>query len=308
MIGGRRSMFWGDIDVLIASSLGDHTVRAAQAGEARIEEIRIEAGGSSKSIARARTSLPQLVFVLHGSIHMRHRGSPLHIPESSWSIVASQCSLAAPSGTHAIVVTLPQLRQTSARATVHSASTGMGRILLDLSRSTLDVTAQLNEPARTEIGNSLTELARLALRDDAGQQPRPPRRAVMCERIKTFVRRHLHQSNLSIDYIAQSFHCTKRYLHKVFGESGCSLNQFIWSLRLERCAHDLADAGFGDRSVTEIAFSWGFSNTSHFSRTFRQRFGMPPSAYRTALLAGDGRRLELARDVRNPYAAWTMAG
>jgi AraC-like DNA-binding protein len=222
---------------------------------------------------------------------------------SSWCILdAGQCSLAVAAGTQAIVVTLPELRQTSPHATVHSLARGVGRILLNLARSTLDEAADLDESTVSEIGNSLTELARLALRHEEGHQPRLPGRTILCERVKTFVRRHLHQSNLSIDYIARSFNCTKRHLHKVFGEGACSLNQFIWSLRLDRCAQDLASAELGDRSVTEIAFSWGFSNSSHFSRAFRQRFGMPPSAYRTALLGGTA-RLELEHEVRNHLAA-----
>ncbi len=289
--------------MLITSSLGDHAVRAAQVGEVRIEEIRVATGDGSRRPARERTSLQQLVFVLHGSIHMRHQGSPLHLEASGWGIVdAGQCPLAVVSGTHAIVLTLPALRPAAARTTTHSGCSGVGRVLLDLARSTVEVAAQLNEAARAEIGNSLTELARLLLRDEAVQQPRQSGRSILCERVKTFVRRHLHQSNLSIEYIARSFHCTKRYLHKAFGESTCSLNQFIWEQRLERCAQDLANAEFGDRSVTEIAFSWGFSNSSHFSRTFRQRFGMPPSVYRTTLLAGS-LPLGIARDLRNHFAA-----
>jgi AraC-like DNA-binding protein len=289
--------------VLITSSLGDHTVRVAQAGDVRIEEIRVATGDGGRQAARERTSLQQLVFVLHGGIHMRQQGSPLHVEADSWSLVdTGLCPLAVASGTHAIVLTLPALRLSGAHATVHAGCGGVARVLLDLARSTVEVAAQLGEPARAEIGNSLTELARLLLRDDAGQQPRQSGRTILCERVKTFVRRHLHQSNLSIDYIARSFHCTKRYLHKAFGESACSLNQFIWEQRLQRCAQDLANAEFGDRSVTEIAFSWGFSNSSHFSRTFRQRFGMPPSVYRSTLLAGGG-AMEIAPDLRNHFAA-----
>jgi len=272
----------GVFDVLIMSSLGNHTVRAAQAGDVRIEDVHIGLRIAADQPPRDRTRLPQLVFVRSGNLHVRHRGNLLHLDASTWSIIdPDQCSLAAAPGTRAIVVTLPDLRQLPSITTVHRELQGVGAVLLNLACTTLDAATHLNDTALAEIGHAMTELAGLALREEADQQPRLPARAILCERIKAFVHRHLHQSHLTIDYIAQSFHCTKRHLHKVFGETGVSLNQFIWGLRLERCAQDLANAALNDRSVIEIAFSWGFTNSSHFSRAFRQRFGMPPSAYRS---------------------------
>lgn len=295
MIGARKEL--RGVDVLITSSLGDYTVRAAQAGEVRIEDIRVGTSDGSRQTPGERAQRLQAVFVLQGSIHLRHHGDALRLDGSSWSIVdASECTLAVSAGTHALVVTLPDLRQASARTRVQALSCGVGGVLLNLARSTLDAATRLNEAMLAEIGNSLTELTRLALRDDWGQPSRLPVRTILCERVKTFVRRHLRQSNLSIAYIARHFRCTKRHLHNVFGETACSLNQYIWGLRLDRCARDLANADFADRSVTAIAYSWGFSNSSHFSRAFRQRFGVPPSVYRNSVLSGDGRGAALVCD------------
>lgn len=52
-----------------------------------------------------------------------------------------------------------------------------------------------------------------------------------------------------------------------------------WSNRshAERWSREPCHAG---RSITEIAFSYGFSNASHFSRAFKLQFGMRPKAYR----------------------------
>jgi AraC-like DNA-binding protein len=33
-------------------------------------------------------------------------------------------------------------------------------------------------------------------------------------------------------------------------------------------------------NVTEIAFESGFEDVSHFSRVFKERFGVPPLSYR----------------------------
>jgi AraC family transcriptional activator of tynA and feaB len=36
------------------------------------------------------------------------------------------------------------------------------------------------------------------------------------------------------------------------------------------------------KTITDVAFSWGFSSSSHFSRTFRKYFGFVPSAIHKA--------------------------
>ena len=48
--------------------------------------------------------------------------------------------------------------------------------------------------------------------------------------------------------------------------------------RLDGCRGDLARQS--DRTISEIAFAWGFSSSAHFSRAFRKRFGVTPTAFR----------------------------
>jgi len=103
----------------------------------------------------------------------------------------------------------------------------------------------------------------------------------MLERIDAFVRQHLRDPDLSIDRIAADLRCTKRYLHKIFRGRGETLSQYIRGLRLERCAADLSNPELAGHSITELSYRWGFSDSAHFSRTFKTRFGVPPRSYRT---------------------------
>jgi AraC-like DNA-binding protein len=49
---------------------------------------------------------------------------------------------------------------------------------------------------------------------------------------------------------------------------------------LQNCRQELeTQAG---KTVTDVAFSWGFSSSSHFSRVFREYFGIVPSAIQKA--------------------------
>jgi AraC-like DNA-binding protein len=108
------------------------------------------------------------------------------------------------------------------------------------------------------------------------------------DRISAYVENRLRDPRLSLDLIAADMNCTKRYLHMMFAGQTHTLNEYIWARRLERCRADVVNPALKDLSITEIAMSWGFSNLSHFSRAFRERFGMTPRAARAGAGAAEG--------------------
>jgi methylphosphotriester-DNA--protein-cysteine methyltransferase len=67
--------------------------------------------------------------------------------------------------------------------------------------------------------------------------------------------------------------------------AGTSLCRWIKQARLDHCAADLSNPDLRERSITEIAFGWGFNDAAHFSRTFRAEFGMAPREYRSSAFA-----------------------
>jgi len=71
------------------------------------------------------------------------------------------------------------------------------------------------------------------------------------------------------------------HFHRVFRSLvGEPLRQFVRRVRLERA---VALLSHGRRqSLTEIALACGFSSSSDFSRTFKQRYGVAPSAFDVA--------------------------
>ena len=54
--------------------------------------------------------------------------------------------------------------------------------------------------------------------------------------------------------------------------------------RLDGIARDLGDPAMADRTIGAIAFDWGFSDLSHFTRRFKQRFGCRPRDWRAGSL------------------------
>ncbi|HET7624983.1 MAG TPA: AraC family transcriptional regulator, partial [Verrucomicrobiae bacterium] len=84
--------------------------------------------------------------------------------------------------------------------------------------------------------------------------------------------------NLSLEEFAKLSHRSlssfKREFQAEFGESP---GKWLLQRRLEHSAGLLLGS---QMNVTEIAFESGFEDVSHFSRVFKERFGMPPLAYR----------------------------
>jgi AraC family transcriptional regulator, positive regulator of tynA and feaB len=71
-----------------------------------------------------------------------------------------------------------------------------------------------------------------------------------------------------------------RYANDLLSQEGSSIERYVQRRRLERCRRALEDPKQAHRLIGEIAFAWGFSDLSHFSRRFRATYGMTPSDYR----------------------------
>jgi AraC-like DNA-binding protein len=62
---------------------------------------------------------------------------------------------------------------------------------------------------------------------------------------------------------------------------GSTVGEYVRERRLACCRRDLADASLFRQSITSIAFRWGFSESSRFSRAFRQAFQMSSRQFRS---------------------------
>lgn len=95
--------------------------------------------------------------------------------------------------------------------------------------------------------------------------------------VLAYIEQNLKNSELSSGMIAHAFSISRRYLDMLFVRNASSVSEWIRSQRLKRCRAELEMPSF-HRTVSEIAMKWGFKDSSHFSRIFRQKFGRPPQS------------------------------
>jgi len=160
-------------------------------------------------------------------------------------------------------------------------ASGLPRVLALMLASVSTDIACIDDDSRKHIGDTLTSLVCAITKGREHVEGDDTISAsILRQRILDFVQKNLFDPELSIETIAASLRCSKRYLHRTFEQEALTLERYIWDARLERCRAALLGAQAGRLSLSQVAFSCGFNSSSHFSRAFKQRYGMTPREFR----------------------------
>ena len=231
----------------------------------------------------------KIVAPWEGVASVQQEGRQASARDGSWVIYDTTVSyeVANPGWSELLIVMLPKqaivdrgIRLDGLMGRNVGGSVGMARIALDTMRSVYQELPGMTSQVALRAGEMLVDMVHLALQELADKEVGMSQQLLLQERIRAYVLAHLREPSLSVEFLAQALHCSKRHLHNAFAGETTSLSGFIQQSRLELCMNELRQPQLQHLTITEVAFNCGFANSAHFSRVFKAYAGMSPREFR----------------------------
>ncbi|MGX4736176.1 helix-turn-helix domain-containing protein [Kitasatospora griseola] len=170
-------------------------------------------------------------------------------------------------------------------------STGVGSLASQFLATLAAHSDGLVPLARIRLARSAADLLALLITDllDEDAPGRSGGSAALLTRIRAHIERTLTRPDLSPESVARAHCISVRYLHKLFQQDGTTVGQWIRHRRLEACRQELDRPPHRRVPVAVVAGRFGFASPSHFSRVFREAYGLTPTQWQArtdARLAG----------------------
>jgi AraC-like DNA-binding protein len=137
------------------------------------------------------------------------------------------------------------------------------------------------------LGQYLADLVALAMGPSRDGAHVAQGRGLMAARLQAVlddIGRNFSHPGLSAADVAGRLGVSGRYVHLLLEETGFSFSEHVLERRLTSAYDLLIDPARPAARIGDIAFECGFSDVSHFNRSFRQRFGCTPSDARRMIL------------------------
>ncbi len=158
----------------------------------------------------------------------------------------------------------------------------VGHLIVETAHTLSDGALRMTEQEGVRLFRALIELVAVSLsrRSRAGAAASESLADATTLALKRAIHRRLREPGLAVADVAEAVGISERYVHKLLARSGSSFTDYVIDNRLDGIARDLGDPAMAGRAIGAIAFDWGFSDLSHFTRRFKQRFGCRPRDWR----------------------------
>jgi AraC family transcriptional activator of tynA and feaB len=148
-----------------------------------------------------------------------------------------------------------------------------------LSAKLPSLAGKMNPISEEMVGSHLLDLVALSLAMTMdGRQPRVSSgRTLILLNIRSVVEARLSDPTLDAQTVADAAGVSVRYANDVLADHDTSIMRLIQTRRLARCRSALEDPNQSHRTISEIAYGWGFFDMTHFARRFKKAYGILPS-------------------------------
>lgn len=247
---------------------------------------------AGSEIGRTQGDYYNLLYIVSGMEVLRFQGKEIILPRDHFVLWDSdrhmEFTVAQPLEKLTLVVPERQMRALLPNAQDYvgvpvNDTCGMGRLFTDHLRSLRREIWQMKE---SDLACLRTPTLDLLVRAYASVpcRRRPSAREETFRRIREFMLTHLGDGDLTPGRTAKANRISIRYLHLLFADEGTTAAGWIRDQRIARCKLDLSNAQLASRSITQIAYGWGFNDVGHFGKVFRKTVGMSPGNFRREAL------------------------
>lgn len=283
-----------NVDVSTDAPL-DHylRVRAGLFGAMTLTNDMGAAGVASRSrhhLSKGGDDDVKIMLVTDGTMDVVQSGVTSKSHSGAWCFyrTSEPFELIVPDKFQSVILTVPRAQLAERFRSGHlphagclaPSGAGLGRIAVEFCHQLALESRDLDKAIRTKLGEQALDILALALDASIAEVGENSIQQARLRSIKAFIEQNLDDLTLSPAKIAGRNEVSLRYLHRLFKETEHSVFEYVWHRRLERCYQMIVAQQHSRRSITEIAYSMGFSNPSHFSNLFRAKFGMRPSDLR----------------------------
>lgn len=100
----------------------------------------------------------------------------------------------------------------------------------------------------------------------------------MMDKAVAVINRNMDNPDFNVEMLSSELGMSRVHLHRRMKDRiGMSPGEFIRNIRLKQACELLKNK---DIDINQIAYGVGFSNTAHFSTTFKKYYGVTPTEFR----------------------------
>lgn len=187
----------------------------------------------------------------------------------------------------------------SMRASVIAGRTGPGELATSFLQHLRQRQSELASTAASQLASQAVDLVALALTNGAPETVRRLSSAATVSRLRLHhaINENVQQRHTSCLEIAELAGISPRYANFLLAQEDTSLERLLMRKRLDRARVLLADTSNRHCLISDIATSLGFDSASHFSRSFKQTFGLTARDFRSEALCQTERSSQQWRSV-----------
>ncbi|WP_374467164.1 helix-turn-helix domain-containing protein [Ferrovibrio sp.] len=128
----------------------------------------------------------------------------------------------------------------------------------------------------------------------------------VARRIRAYIEQNLHRETLTPELIVKELAISRSQLYRQFEAFG-GVRHYVRRRRLRQSLLAICNPLQSGQRIADIAYEKGFSDEAHFSRLFRDAFGLSPREARQAVQRGDAALLAAVLPPTSAAAAGEQA-